>query len=381
MNKIKEIIEKILEKADVKINGKNPWDIQVLNKNLVNRVIAKGIVGAGEAYMDGWWECRAIDEMICKLRNSDLYDFVKKDPKLIFSLIGAKLFNLQGKNRAFNVGKKHYDISNTLFENMLDKRLVYTCGYWKGVKNLDQSQEAKLDLVCKKIGLKAKDKILDIGCGWGSFAKYAAEKYKAIVTGITVSKEQVELGNKLCKGLPVKIYLKDYRDLGKLPDSISADKFDHIVSLGMFEHVGYKNYRNFMQIVHNCLKDTGLFLLHTIGGNSSVTSTNPWIDKYIFPGGMLPSIAQIGKSIENLFVMEDWHNFGADYDKTLMAWFKNFNKNWQKIKKSTNLDERFYRMWKLYLLSCAGSFRARSLELWQIVLSKKGVTGGYRSIR
>lgn len=381
MNKIKEIIEKILEKADVKINGKDPWDIQVLNKNLVNRVIAKGIVGAGEAYMDGWWECRAIDEMICKLRNSNLYDFVKKDPKLIFSLIGAKLFNLQGKNRAFNVGKKHYDISNALFENMLDKRLVYTCGYWKGAKNLDQSQEAKLDLVCKKIGLKAKDKILDIGCGWGSFAKYAAEKYKAIVTGITVSKEQVELGNKLCKGLPVKIYLKDYRDLGKLPDSISADKFDHIVSLGMFEHVGYKNYRTFMQIVHNCLKDTGLFLLHTIGGNSSVTSTNPWIDKYIFPGGMLPSIAQIGKSIENLFVMEDWHNFGADYDKTLMAWFKNFNKNWQKIKKSTNLDERFYRMWKLYLLSCAGSFRARSLELWQIVLSKKGVTGGYRSIR
>ena len=381
MNKIKEIIEKILEKADVKINGKNPWDIQVLNKNLVNRVIAKGIVGAGEAYMDGWWECRAIDEMICKLRNSNLYDFVKKDPKLIFSLIGAKLFNLQGKNRAFNVGKKHYDISNALFENMLDKRLVYTCGYWKGAKNLDQSQEAKLDLVCKKIGLKPKDKILDIGCGWGSFAKYAAEKYKAIVTGITVSKEQVELGNKLCKGLPVKIYLKDYRDLGKLPDSISADKFDHIVSLGMFEHVGYKNYRTFMQIVHNCLKDTGLFLLHTIGGNSSVTSTNPWIDKYIFPGGMLPSIAQIGKSIENLFIMEDWHNFGADYDKTLMAWFKNFNKNWQKIKKSTNLDERFYRMWKLYLLSCAGSFRARSLELWQIVLSKKGVTGGYRSIR
>lgn len=381
MNKIKEIIEKILEKANIKLNGKNPWDIQVLNKNLVNRVIAKGIVGAGEAYMDGWWECRAIDEMICKLRNSNLYDFVKKDPKLIFSLIGAKLFNLQGKNRAFNVGKKHYDISNALFENMLDKRLVYTCGYWKGAKNLDQSQEAKLDLVCKKIGLKAKDKILDIGCGWGSFAKYAAEKYKAIVTGITVSKEQVELGNKLCKGLPVKIYLKDYRDLGKLPDSISADKFDHIVSLGMFEHVGYKNYRTFMQIVHNCLKDTGLFLLHTIGGNSSVTSTNPWIDKYIFPGGMLPSIAQIGKSIENLFVMEDWHNFGADYDKTLMAWFKNFNKNWQKIKKSTNLDERFYRMWKLYLLSCAGSFRARSLELWQIVLSKKGVTGGYRSIR
>jgi cyclopropane-fatty-acyl-phospholipid synthase len=375
MENINKLISKILLEADIKLNGKRPWDIRILNNDLFRRVISRGLVGAGEAYMDGWWECNAIDEMIFRITNKNLKSYIKKYPKIILSALMTKIFNFQGKSKAFNVAKRHYNISNILFENMLDKRLVYTCGYWKNASNLDEAQENKLDLVCRKIGLKPGDKVLDIGSGWGSFAKFASEKYKAKVTGITVSKEQVELGKKLCKGLPVKIYLKDYRDISE------TDKFDHIVSLGMFEHVGYKNYRSFVQIVSKHLKETGLFLLHTIGGNHSVTNTNPWIDKYIFPGGMLPSISQIGSAIENLFVMEDWHNFGADYDKTLMAWFKNFNKNWQKIKSVTNLDERFYRMWKLYLLSCAGSFRARNLQLWQIVLSKKGIKDGYKSVR
>ena len=254
---------------------------------------------------------------------------------------------------------------------MLDKRLTYTCGYWKNAKDLNEAQEAKLDLVCRKIGLKRGQSVLDIGSGWGSFIGYAAEKYGASAVGLTVSKEQKELANELYDNLPVEIRLQDYRDIN--------EKFDHVVSLGMFEHVGYKNYRTYMEVVHGVLKSDGIFLLHTIGGNKSVFSSDPWFHKHIFPNSMLPSIKQIGQSIEGLFVMEDWHNFSADYDKTLMAWHKNFEDNWDKIK--SNYDDRFYRMWRYYLLSFAGSFRARKNQLWQIVLSKKGIAGGYKSIR
>jgi cyclopropane-fatty-acyl-phospholipid synthase len=254
---------------------------------------------------------------------------------------------------------------------MLDKRMTYTCGYWKDAQTLDAAQEAKLDLVCRKIGLTAGQHVLDIGCGWGSFAKFAAEKYGARVTGLTVSKEQAALGRELCKGLPVEFRLQDYRDL--------TGTFDHIISLGMFEHVGYRHYSEFMHIVHDHLNDGGLFLLHTIGGDYSVRSGDAWLDKYIFPNGMVPSIAQIGTSIEQLFSMEDWHNFGTDYDKTLMAWFHNFDQRWTEI--ADKYGDTFYRMWKFYLLTCAGSFRARGAQLWQIVLSKEDVPRDYRSVR
>ena len=222
---------------------------------------------------------------------------------------------------------------------------------------------------------------MDIGCGWGSFAKFAAEKYGASVVGITISREQAALAEERCKGLSVEIRIQDYREVN--------EQFDHIVSLGMFEHVGYKNYRAYFEMANRCLNDNGLFLLHTIGSDVSTLIGEPWSCKYIFPGGMLPSIAQIGKAIEKLFVMEDWHNFGTDYDKTLMAWFKNFDATWSasaplQRDKPTLKDtygERFYRMWKYYLLSFAGAFRAREIQLWQIVLSKHGVPGGYQSLR
>jgi cyclopropane-fatty-acyl-phospholipid synthase len=189
--------------------------------------------------------------------------------------------------------------------------------------------------------------------------------------GLTISKEQADFANESCKNVTAKTKLQDYRDID--------EKFDHVVSLGMFEHVGYKNYRTYMKTVHKVLSNDGLFLLHTIGGNVSATGVDPWMGKYIFPGGMIPSIKQIGKSIEGLFVMEDWQNFGSDYDRTLMQWHKNFEKNWYKLK--PNYDERFHRMWRYYLLSCTASFRARQLQLWQIVLSKNGVPGVYKSVR
>jgi cyclopropane-fatty-acyl-phospholipid synthase len=370
-NRFKETAESILSQAGIKIDGNNPWDIKVCNEAFYRRVFGQGTLGLGESYMDGWWDCDRLDEFFNRVLCARLETSLQKNWKLISGVLLARLFNLQSESRAFQVGEKHYDLGNDLFKNMLDKRMVYSCGYWKAATTLDKAQEDKLDLICRKLGLKPGMRVLDIGCGWASFVKFAAEKYKAEVVGITVSKEQVEYGNALCAGLPVEIRMQDYRDLN--------EQFDHIISVGMIEHVGYKNYRTYMEIVHKCLKDEGLFLLHTIGGNRSVNSTEPWINKYIFRNGMLPSIKQLGTSFEGLFVMEDWHNFSADYDKTLMAWYGNFTAAWDRIKSS--YDDRFYRMWTYYLLSCAGSFRARSNQLWQIVLSKNGVPGGYKSIR
>lgn len=374
MASTKDTAQSLLAQADIAIGGSRPADLQVHDNRVYGRVLGGGTLALGESYMDGWWDAPALDQFFAKALGAHLERKLRPSLSLIFTFARAYLFNRQSKSRAFVVGEEHYDLGNDLYEAMLDKRMVYTCAYWNGTpaaKDLDEAQEAKLDLVCRKIGLKAGDRILDIGCGWGSFAKFAAERYGAQVVGITVSVEQAELARERCKGLSVEIRVQDYREL--------HEQFDHIVSLGMFEHVGVKNYRTYMEVAQRCLKDGGLFLLHTIGGNRSTHATNPWTDKYIFPNGMLPSIAQIGKSIEKLFVMEDWHNLSTNYDKTLMAWYANFERAWPTL--SAKYGDRFYRMWKFYLLMSAGAFRARYIQLWQIVLSKDGVEGGYRSVR
>lgn len=370
-NELKVWVEKTLALADIKLNGSRPWDIQVHNEGFYTRIARQASLGLGESYMDGWWDVEALDQFFYKIMNARLEDHIKISWPAAFSLLKAQLFNLQARSRAFEIGQRHYDIGNDLYRAMLDKRLTYTCGYWREATTLDEAQEAKLDLVCRKIGLQPGQRVLDIGCGWGSFAKFAAEKYGAQVVGVTVSKEQVELAQKLCAGLPVEIRLQDYRDVN--------EQFDHIVSLGMFEHVGVKNYHTYIKVAARCLKDDGFFLLHTIGTNQSGHSGDPWVEKYIFPNSMLPSIAQIGAAIEKKFVMEDWHNFGAYYDTTLLTWFDNFNSAWPTLK--DNYPDSFYRMWKYYLLSFAGVFRARRIQLWQVVLSKKGVPGGYVSVR
>ena len=371
INKFQDTAQQLLSVAGIKINGNNPWDISVHNDKFYQVVLSQITLGLGESYMDGWWDCDKLDGFFSRVIRAQIQNDIKKNWGLVYQVMLARVLNLQSRNRAFQIGEKHYDLGNELFINMLDKRLVYSCAYWQDAQNLDIAQENKLELICRKLGLKPGMKVLDIGCGWGSFGKYAAEKYRVKVVGITVSKEQVELARTLCVGLPVEIRLQDYRDVN--------EKFDRVVSVGMIEHVGYKNYRTYMEVVRRCLDDDGLFLLHTIGGNKSVKSVDPWINKYIFPNGMLPSIQQLSRSVEGLFVVEDWHNFSADYDKTLMAWYGNLEKNWDNLQ--SKYDERFHRMWKYYLLSCAGSFRARSNQLWQIVLSPKGVSGGYKSLR
>ncbi|HHJ52413.1 MAG TPA: cyclopropane fatty acyl phospholipid synthase [Caldithrix abyssi] len=360
--KSKKIVESLLDQAGIKINGPNPYDIQVHDERLYDRVLSETALGLGESYMDGWWDCEALDEFFTRLLRARLDEKVKGNVKILWHALRSRLFNLQAKHRAHQVGKKHYDVGNDLYQRMLDKRLNYTCGYWKNAKNLDEAQEAKLELVCKKIGLQPGMTVLELGCGWGSFAKYAAEKYGVEVTGVTVSEEQVKLGRELCKGLPVKIELADYRTV--------TGQYDRVISIGIMEHVGYKNYRTYMEVVDRTLKDDGIAFIHTIGSNSSVTTANAWTTKYIFPNGMLPSIAQLGKAMEGLFVMEDWHSFGPDYDKTLMAWYANFEAAWPELK--DKYGERFYRMWRYYLLSSAGGFRARQTQLWQIVMTKLG---------
>lgn len=369
---VKRYIHNIFEGADIQLNGNRSWDLQVHDERFYPRLLWNGSLGLGEAYMDGWVSSPRLDESISRILQADLTR-QSRFPAVRFltQKIGTYVLNRQSKRRALQVGRKHYDLSNHLFECMLDKRMAYSCGYWKEAKNLDEAQEAKLELVCRKLNLKPGMKVLDIGCGWGSFAKYAAEKYQAYVVGITISQAQLELAKQRCRGYPIELRFQDYRDVN--------ERFDRVVSIGQMEHVGYKNYRAYMQMVARCLPDDGIFLLHTIGSNYSVYGTDPWIDKYIFPNGMLPSIAQLSKASEELFVTEDLHNFGSDYDKTLMAWNDNFNKHWEELK--SDYDERFHRMWSYYLLTCAGAFRARQLQLWQFVYSKKGIPGGHTSVR
>lgn len=376
---MKDIIQELLQLADIKINGGRPWDITVHNDNFYRRVVGNVELALGETYMDGWWDCPNLDQLIYKILRTKLNEKIHTMPNFWRSVVQQKLFmslrgllNFQTQKRAFMVGEQHYDIDYRLYEKMLDKRMTYTCAFWgNGARTLEEAQEAKLELTCRKLGLRPGMKVLDIGCGWGSFAKYAAEKHNVSVVGVTISREQVQVAQRLCEGLPVEFHLMDYRDLIK-----GDEKFDGVVSLGMFEHVGYKNYKTYMEVASHVLNDDGIFLLHTIGGNRSTKHcTSPWIDKYIFPNGQIPSIQQIGAACEGNFIMEDWHNFGADYDKTLMAWHRNFMRHWDLLK--ANYDERFYRMWTYYLLTCAGSFRSRENQLWQIVLSKNGIEGGY----
>lgn len=367
--KSNQIIADLLSKADIEISGDKPWDINIYSSKLGSRVLAQGNLGLGEAYIDGHWESPRLDQFFHKVISAGLEKNVKP-VRLAGQVLKAKLINRQSLKRAWQVGAEHYDIGNDFYEAMLDKRMTYTCGFWANASNLDEAQEHKLDLICRKLDLKPGQRVLDIGCGWGSFMSYAAENYGVECVGLTISKEQAELGREKFQHLPIEFRLQDYRTFN--------EQFDHIVSIGMFEHVGPKNYRAYFDMAHRCLKDDGLFLLHTIGKNHRRGGVDPWIDKYIFPNGELPAISQISDAIEDLFVVEDLHSFGADYDKTLMAWHENFESAWPRFK--DEMGERFYRMWRYYLLSCAGAFRARDIQLWQWVLSKDGVDGGYRRI-
>ena len=355
----------LLSQADIKINGARPWDIQVHHADFFKRVFQQGSLGLGESYMEGWWDCERLDILFCKILKAKLDKQVPGNLKDILRVVSARLFNLQSRSRSWIVGKEHYDIGNDLFALMLDPHMQYSCGYWRHAQTLEEAQNAKLEMICEKLQLKPGMRLLDIGCGWGGLAAYAARNYGVSVDGVTISSEQQKLAQQRCEGLDVNILLQDYRDLDT--------DYDRIVSVGMFEHVGPKNYDTYFSVVDRCLKPNGLFLLHTIGSNQTGLSVDPWINKYIFPNGCLPSIRQIASVSESRLVMEDWHNFGSDYDKTLMAWHERFNQAWPGL--SSNYTPRFRRMFNYYLCACAGAFRARDIELWQVLFSR-GTEGG-----
>ncbi|MGH9698406.1 MAG: cyclopropane fatty acyl phospholipid synthase [Candidatus Acidiferrales bacterium] len=364
-NHLEAAFQEILSPADVRVNGSRPWDIVVHNPDFYSRVFRQGSIGLGESYMDGWWDCAQPDEFFTRILEAGIDRRARRNWRVIWLFLKSLIFNRQTKSRAGKVGKEHYDLGNELFESMLDHRMVYTSGHWKNAATLEEAQEAKLDFVCRKLALGPGMKVLDIGCGWGSFAKFAAEKYGARVTGITISREQLELARKLCAGLPVELRLEDYREL--------HDSFDCVVSLGMFEHVGCKNYGKFFDVARHAVRNAGRLYLSTIGSTRSVRTTDPWIERYIFPNSHLPSLRQIGDAIRGRFIVEELENWAPDYDRTLIAWFHNFEAHWEKLR--TKYNERFYRMWKFYLLASAGSFRSRRLQVWQILMSPVGFAG------
>lgn len=364
------LLQELFEPADVRFDGKRPWDITVKNQDFYRRILCHGSLGMGESYMDGWWECERPDEMVCRLIKRGLNHRIRS-PRELTDYLLARCTNKQCISRAWQVGRHHYDIGDDLYRRMLDERMMYSCAYWREAEDLDEAQQAKLDLIAGKLRFEPGMEVLDIGCGWGGAARYFARRYGVKVTGVTISEKQAETARRECQGLAVEIMLLDYRHL--------TSRYDRIYSIGMFEHVGYKNYTTYMEKVRRLLHPEGLFLLHTIGNNRRTVRIDPWIERYIFPNAMLPSADQLIRSFAGLFILEDWHNFGADYDRTLMEWHANFETAWPELAK--RYGERFRRMWKYYLLACAGSFRARKNQLWQLVLSPSGVREGYERVR
>ncbi len=365
-------IEDLFAAADIAIDGRRPWDIHVHNPDFFRRVLADGTLGMGESYMEGWWDCEALDEMSCRAARARLEDLLPgKKRAMLAALLARVSFNPQSRQRARVVGERHYDLGNDFFAAMLDPAMQYSCGYFRGTADLETAQRQKMDLICRKLALRQGMRLLDIGCGWGGLARHAAEHWGCAVTGITISQEQCAHAQEWCRGLPVEIRLQDYRDVN--------EHFDRVVSVGMMEHVGVRNYRHYMECAARCLRSDGLFLCHTICGSATYERADPWIIRYIFPNSELPSAALVARAADGIFLIEDVHNFGAYYDPTLMAWERNFQAAWPQFR--DRYGDRFHRMWRYYLLGCAGAFRARSLNLFQFVLSKGGLPGGYESVR
>lgn len=362
MHANRKIIEQLLFGAGIRINGPDPWDIQVHDERFYARALKDKSLGLGESYMAGWWDCARIDELICRLLKKNLDEKISGNLRALLFFLSARLFNRQSPSRAGIITRRHYDLGNDLFLSFLDPYNQYSCAYFQETEDLAEAQKKKLDLICRKIHLRQEDHVLDVGCGWGGFARYAVEYYGCTVTAVNISEEQIRYAREFCKNLPVKILREDYRQI--------QGSFDKIVSVGMFEHVGQKNYRTFMKVAHRCLKEGGIFLLHTIGSNSSQVNGDPWVNRYIFPNGMLPSIAQIGRAAEGFLLIEDIHNLGPHYEKTLLHWNDRFQKAWTGL--ARRYDRIFKRMWEYYLLSCAGAFRARHIQVWQIVMTKPG---------
>lgn len=351
----------LLARAGIEVGGDRPWDLQVHDERFWPRVLRDGHLGLGESYVDGWWDAGAPDELITRLLLARIDREILGNWSLLAHAVRARLFNLQSA-RPYEVAERHYDIGNDLYEAMLDRRMAYTCAYWKDARDLDEAQEAKLDLICRKLGLRPGMRVLELGCGWCSFAAFAAERYGATVVAYNVSKEQVGWARERYAHLPIELHLEDYRG--------ATGTFDAVVSIGLMEHVGPKNYRAYMELVDRCLAPGGVAFVHTIGSTRIKRHTDPWFDRYIFPNAVFPTLGGLTDAMEHLLVPEDVHNLGEHYDRTLMAWWSRFDAAWPRLQ--ARYGDRFYRMWKYYLLCSAATFRSRFLQLFQIVMTRQG---------
>ena len=375
---IKEnIVKKLLDPAGIEINGKNPWDPQVKNERIYKRLKRGRSLALGESYVEGWWDCEALEEFFYRIisyaikSERDLSGRPKDFRESFFYRFKPRLFNQQTFKRSEVVAKKHYDAGNDLYRLMLGKDMQYTCAYWQNAKTLDEAQRNKLNLICRKMKLQPGMKILELGGGFGGLARFMAKYYDCSVTIYNIAQEQIKFAREFTEGLKVKIIENDYR--------VAEGLYDRVAAVGLCEHVGYKNYRILMQTAYRCLKDEGLFFIHTNGSNDTIVHYEPWMAKYIFPNSMIPSATQLTQAFDGLFMLEDWHVLSGNYNKTLMAWYNNFINNWYRIK--DQYSNSFYRVWRYYLLFSAASHRTRGAQLWHLVLSKNAMGTTYISER
>ncbi len=375
--RIPESLEVVAAAADVRFDGARPWDLQVHDSGLYSDLLRRGSLALGEGYVKGCWDCEQLDQLIARLLRAQANRPLswQASLRLLGQWLSDQIQNPQGLERAFHVGRQHYDIDQRVYAATLDSRLVYSCGYWQWATNLEQAQLHKLERICQKLQLKPGQRLLDVGCGWGALAAHAAEHHGVEVVGITVSAAQCLWIRERFAHLPIQVELCDYRSLPALFDK----PFERIVSVGMFEHVGPRNHELFFRCLRQLLDVDGLMLLHTIGHAARRGGTDPWIDAYVFPGGRLPSAPELIQASCAHLRLEDWENFGADYVKTLRAWWQNFAVNWPQLQGEFGQD--FYRFWRYYLLSCAGYFQSGQGQLWQVVMSRPDNLAVYRSCR
>lgn len=352
----------LLARAGVAVGGGRPWDIRVSNREFYRRALTGGSLAVGESYADGWWEADRLDEVFHRIFKAGLHARFTPDPWNRWRTMAGRFLDFRTRVRCRKAAGVRDGLGNDLFQAMLGKRMSCTCAYWKDARSLDDAEDAKLELVCRKLELKPGMSVLDLGCGWGAFARYAAERHGVSVTGVNIAAEQVALGRELCKGLPVALRVQDYRDV--------RGRFDRVVSLGLMEQIGPRGCRAYMAAAAQCLKADGIALIHTIGRNVPASGGDPWFDGGVLPGGETPTLSRLAGAMEGHFVVEDVHNIGPHYDPTLLAWHDSLARRWPELR--GKYGDRLYRTLKFSLLSAAGSFRARRSQLFQIVMTRPG---------
>lgn len=357
------IISNLLEKMDIQVGGNRAWDIQIHSPDFARRVMTMGGLGLGDSYIEGDWDANSVDSFINHILRARLDKEIKS--------FGMSISSLKSRFHSLAKGQKPWkfqdvlrNLPNEFFEAILGTNMSFTSGYWAaGAKTLEEAQQARRDMTCKKLNLKQGMRLLDAGSGWGGFSAFAAEHYGVECVCISSFKGQHEWASQHYAHLPIEFVQNE---------SLMLDgMFDCIVSIDRFEHLPQKNYRVYLEMGDRILEEDGLLLLQSTGKNERRLNGKHWFDTHILQNNSLPTIAQIAGATNGLFVMEDMHNFGSDYDKTLMAWYQNFEAAWPALQKQYKFDEKLYRTWKYYLLSSAGAYRANDLQQWQCIFSKQ----------